>query len=602
MKQYYCNPINVNYRYQFNKSAQSGGRLEIAREAADPSLILFANRYYMFASMTLGVWVSDDLVHWEYHSLPKNLPLYDYAPDVCVVGEYVYFSASKKGETCNFYRTKDVLNGPYEEITGTFEFWDPHLFQDDDGKLYFYWGCSNTDPMWGVELEQETMKPIGEKRELITGNPFAKGFERVGEDNTIFPISGEELDQAVQSFLKANGSNPEDIPPSMMDMIKGFVSKAPYIEGPWMNKYEGKYYLQYAFAGTQYNTYGDGVYEANHPLGPYKLATNNPYSYKPGGFLSGAGHGSTLRDRFQNLWHSSTIRISMNHNFERRVGIWPAGFDQDGELFCNQRYGDWPTCIKQSQMDPWKNPEWFLLSYKKKVTASSWELGKEPEKVADENIQTWWRATSSNSCEWILMDLDKIKDVRAIQINFADDGIDMPVPGTIQGTTQARYIEENTHPTRWMLEGSVDGENFFLLKDNSKAHTDLPHDFLIWEDGKQVRYVRLTILEIPYQQKPCISGLRIFGLGEGVAPQIPEFTALRRGNIDMDVTIKGSNTIGYNILWGHSPEKLYHSCMVFDTKRTISALVKDREYYVRVDAFNEAGITEGIAVKLVDLL
>ncbi len=475
---------------------------------------------------------------------------------------------------------------------------DPHLFHDEDGKLYFYWGCSNTDPMWGVELEQETMKPIGEKREIITGNPFVKGFERVGEDNSILPISGEELELAVQHFLQAKGSRVEDIPPSMMGMIRGFVSKAPYIEGAWMNKYQGKYYLQYAFAGTQYNTYGDGVYEANHPLGPFTLATNNPYSYKPGGFLPGAGHGSTLNDSYNNLWHTSTMRISMNHNFERRVGIWPAGFDQDGELFCNQRYGDWPVCVQQTKMDAWTNPEWFLLSYNKKVTASSWELGKEPEKTADENVQTWWRAASSNSGEWILMDLENIYDVRAIQINFADDGIDIPVPGTIQGTTQARYIEEKTYPTRWILEGSVDGDQYFILKDKSNVDTDLPHDFLVWEEGKQVRFVKLTILQIPYQQKLCISGLRIFGLGEGDDPHIPKFTATRRGTIDIDVTIQESNAIGYNILWGHSPEKLYHSCMVFDTKRTISGLVKDREYYVRVDAFNEVGITEGIVAKL----
>lgn len=36
-----------------------------------------------------------------------------------------------------FYRTKDVINGPYEEIKGTFPFWDPNLFIDDDGRMYF---------------------------------------------------------------------------------------------------------------------------------------------------------------------------------------------------------------------------------------------------------------------------------------------------------------------------------------------------------------------------------------------------------------------------------------------------------------------------------
>ena len=81
---YYCNPVNINYRYQFNADPRQGGKLRICREAADPSLICFEGRYYIFASMTLGVWVSDDLVNWENHRLPEELPLYDYAPDVRV--------------------------------------------------------------------------------------------------------------------------------------------------------------------------------------------------------------------------------------------------------------------------------------------------------------------------------------------------------------------------------------------------------------------------------------------------------------------------------------------------------------------------------------
>ena len=39
---YYCNPINVTYRYQFNKNLMHpDGEVQIDREAADPSLIYF---------------------------------------------------------------------------------------------------------------------------------------------------------------------------------------------------------------------------------------------------------------------------------------------------------------------------------------------------------------------------------------------------------------------------------------------------------------------------------------------------------------------------------------------------------------------------------
>ena len=92
-KQYFCNPLNMDYRYQFIQDMRSGED-KISREAADPSMILFQGKYYIFASMTLSVWVSEDMVHWESHRLPESLPLYDYAPDVRVVGDYVYFIPS----------------------------------------------------------------------------------------------------------------------------------------------------------------------------------------------------------------------------------------------------------------------------------------------------------------------------------------------------------------------------------------------------------------------------------------------------------------------------------------------------------------------------
>lgn len=593
MKQYYCNPINIDYRYQFNKSMQSYGALEVAREAADPSMILFKGKYYIFASMTLGVWVSEDMANWENHRLPEDLPLYDYAPDARVIGDYVYFCASKRAEICDFYRTKDIINGPYEKIKGSFDFWDPNMFLDDDGRLYFYWGCTNISPLLGVELDPVSLKPIGEKKELIFGDVYTKGYERIGEDNTIFPVAGKELEVRFQDFLKIRGIKKEDISSEMLCMLKGFLSNAPYIEGAWMDKYKGKYYLQYACNGTQYNVYADGVYVSDNPLGPFTLARNNPYSYKPGGFLPGAGHGSTMRDIYENLWHTATMRISVNHQFERRVGIWSAGFDSDGELFCNQRYGDWPMSVEQGEMNPWRNPDWYLLSYQKTMTASSYEEGKEPNKAADENVQTWWRAASTNSGEWLQIDLGKEYDVRAIQINFADDKIEIPVPGEIRGNTQARYIEERDQITRWILEGSLDGKDYFEVEDKSQVQTNLPHDLIVKEDGIKLRFLKLIILEIPYNQKVCISGLRVFGIGDGEKPSIPEFTAVRVSDIDMDVSIKDNGAVGYNILWGHAPEKLYHNYMIFDTEKRVGALVKGEKYYIRVDAFNESGITEG---------
>ncbi len=594
---YLCNPVNINYRYQFNMDPRQHGKMQICREAADPSMILFHGRYYIFASMTLGVWVSDDLSTWENHRLPGELPLYDYAPDVRVMGDWVYFCASRREENCDRYRTKDILNGPYEKIQGSFPFWDPNLFIDDDGRVYFYWGCSNITPVWGVELDPNTMQPKGDKRVLVEGHPFEIGYERVGEDNSQFPATEAEIDAAYAAFHRRQGISEDQVPEQLKPLIRGMFSRKPYIEGAWMDKQNGKYYLQYACPGTQYNTYSDGVYVSSGPLGPFTLADNNPYSYKPGGFLPGAGHGSTMRDRKGNWWHAATMRISMNHDFERRVGIWPAGFDADGELFCNQRYGDWPMA---AEGDPWRSPAWMLLSAGKKATASSFVDGHEPGRATEENVRSWWRAASENRSEWLQIDLGQVFDVHAIQINFADDHIDIPCPGRIVGGSQARYIEERDLTTQWKLMGSIDGKNWFVIEDKSDAKNDLSHDFILREEGFRARFLRLTDMAVPYGQRPCVSGLRVFGLGQGEKPAVPSFTARRDSDLDMTVSIEAQeNTLGYNILFGNSPEKLYHSYMTFRAgNQRVGALIKGRNYFVRVDAFNENGITEGACVQL----
>ena len=250
--------------------------------------------------------------------------------------------------------------------------------------------------------------------------------------------------------------------------------------------------------------------------------------------------------------------------------------------------------------DPWRDPAWMLLSVGKTASASSCTEGHEPAKATEENVQTWWQAASAGREEWLQVDLGRAFDVHAVQINFADDRIDIPCPGSMTGSMEGRYIEERDLQTQWKLEGSADGETWFLLEDKSAARTDLSHDLLIWEEGRPLRYLRLSDMAVPYGQKPCVSGLRVFGLGQGEKPAVPAFTAERTGDLDMTVSIQPQeDTLGYNILFGSAPDKLYHSYMLFrDGGQRIGSLVKGRGYWVRVDAFNENGITEGTCRQL----
>ena len=442
----YCNPLDLSYRYQHMKE---GARCAGFREGADPTLVYFKGKYYLFVSMSAGFWYSDDLLHWNFHADP-GLLIYDYAPDVRQVGEYLYFSASRKGRNCPILRTSDPLTAPFTEVSAPFAFWDPDMFCDDDGRVYFYWGCSNISPIWGVELYSETMTPIGEKKELIFGREQELGYERPG-NNGIVDKERSVLYKSMKPFYN-EATGKLELPPQTSQM-PGLNAEAltamfkaidkPYIEGAYMTKHNGTYYLQYACPGTQYNTYADGVYTAKSPLGPFTLQASNPFSAKPGGFMTGAGHGSTIADKYGNYWHASTMRISVNHDFERRVGLFPAGFDKDGVLYCNQNFADYPHEIPAGPFDAAsQQPKWMLLSYRKAVIASSTAAGSDPVNAVDEDCRRWWSAGSDQPGEWLCVDLGKESDVRAVQVNLADEALTVDFPADSYGDDRkTRHIE-----------------------------------------------------------------------------------------------------------------------------------------------------------------
>jgi hypothetical protein len=605
MSKYYCNPMNLPYKYNFQKPNMPGlgdTELSVYREAADPTLELFKGRYYLFPSMTRGFYVSDDMVDWEYHELKDPIPVFDYAPDVRAVGDYLYFSASRRAEPCNFYRTRDPINEPFEEIRGTFPFWDPDLFCDDDGRLYLYWGCSNITPIWGVELDPGTMLPIGEKKDMFYMDNKTRGYERIGFDH-VSPKAGIDIEAATEEMFKNLMNMPLEMrekeglttEEAVRKLARGFAGDDPYIEGAYVTKHDGRYYLQYAFPETQNNIYGDGCLVSDHPLGPYEICKNNPFSYKPGGFACGAGHGSTIADKNGNYWHTASQYISVNNDMERRLGLWKAGFNTDGDMYCDQRFGDWPINI---DAEPFAKPDFMLLSYGCKVGVSS---GDGADKITNESMRDWWRAAAPGEA-WCCVDLGEIMQVNAIQVNFADEGIDEEIPEGADRLIahEIRYIDLEKRITRWVLEGSGDGENWTVIEDKSQAETNLCNDFIMLSEAAELRYIRLTVLEMPFNQPATVCGLRVFGHGNDAEPEPAKgVKAVRDGDLNMIVSWDADNATGHNILWGYAPDKLYHSYMVLGrNEQNIGALMKGEPVYVRVDTFNKNGITEGTVFEL----
>ena len=598
----YCNPLDLGYRYQHLKE---GERIAGFREGADPTLVYFKGKYYLFVSMSAGFWYSDDLLHWDFHADP-DLLIYDYAPDVRQVGEYLYFSASRKGRNCPILRTADPLTEPFTEVSAPFAFWDPDMFCDDDGRVYFYWGCSNTSPIWGVELDPETMTPIGEKKELIFGREEELGYERPG-NNGIVDKESSVLYKSMKPFYN-EATGKLELPPQMAQ-IPGLNAEVltamfnavgkPYIEGAFMTKHDGTYYLQYACPGTQYNTYADGVYTSKSPLGPFTLQASNPFSAKPGGFMTGAGHGSTIADKYGNYWHASTMRISVNHDFERRVGLFPAGFDADGVLYCNQNFADYPHEIPAGKFDAAsQQPKWMLLSYHKTVTASSTAEGSDPVNAVDEDCRRWWSAGSDQPGEWLCVDLGRDCDVRAVQVNMADEALAVDFPADSYGDDRkTRHIETRPQISHYTVETSLDGKVWTLREDVAR---ECSNGYYEYADGIRARYIRVTGGELPYGQALRISGLRVFGNGEGACPAQANAKAVRVDALDGKISWQHiENAQGCNVRYGIAPDKLYQSWLVYDADEvTLSTLMAGQDYYVCVDSFNENGITTGEIIKM----
>ena len=583
MNRVWCNPLDISYRYQdIRFSGRVGGiqigpaRRSVHREAADPSIVRYRDRYFMFASMSRGFWSSNDLITWSYHPTEK-LPPFDYAPDVREIDGALIISASRKVDASPFFRSENPLADDFVEVAaGTFPFWDPSIFQDDDGRKYLYWGCGNEEPLWGVELD-DRLQPVGEKVAVAFTDGHRRGWERVGE-NYVIPEPATDRERLVASFMGTE----------------------PYLEGAWMTRVGDRYYLQYAAPGTQFNTYADGYLTSESPLGPFVYSTSSPFSSKPGGFMTGAGHGSTFQDEWGNWWHAATMRISVNDIFERRIGIFPAGFDEDGVLFCNQNFADYPMAAPEGPFDPrgQREPEWMLLSYRVAASASSSAEGHGPSSAVDEDARTWWASSGRGVGESLTIDLGAEQSVHAVQINLADHELAPHAPLLEEGADSGhtwRGIYPMHDPATVLVEGSRDGTAWIPLIDQYRRGEDRPHALIVLDEAEHLRFIRVSAQSLHFNGPFAVSGLRVFGRGAGDPPAEVRATAIRVDELTARLewpTAVGAH--GYNVRYGNSPDKLYRSWLVYGrTSLDVPSLNAGVPAWFAVDAFNENGVRFG---------
>jgi xylan 1,4-beta-xylosidase len=557
-------------------------------------IVNYKGDYYLFSTNQWGYWWSNDMLNWKFISKkylrPWNTGTYDElcAPAVGIIGDTMIVFGSTYTSNFTIWMSTNPKANEWKPLVDSFALggWDPSFFTDDDGRLYMYNGSSNKFPMYGIELNRKTFQPIGTRKEMYLLEPWRYGWQRFGEhmDNT---------------FLD------------------------PFLEGSHMTKYNGKYYLQYGAPGTEFSGYADGVVVGDNPLGPFN-PMSDPLSIKLGGFVRGAGHGATFQDNNGNYWHISTTVLSVKNTFERRLGIWPAGFDKDGMMYCNTSFGDYPhylpapsnspqgggtaktqPLLKQNinnnvgtlksevgvevspprgeQEGAW--PHWILLNYNKPVQVSSTLGGYLPNNAVDELAKTYWSATSGNKGEWIQSDLGTISTVNSIQINYADQDVE-----------QNRLGKWNDQYHQYKLYFSNDGKKWQVLVDKSNNKTDVPHDYVELQKPVQARFIKLENIHMP-TGKFAISGFRVFGNGNGAKPDaVKDFIVLRTEKDKRSAFIKWKpvdNAFAYNIYYGTDPDKLYTCIMVHSNNEYwMKAMDSQKVYYYCIEAINENGVSE----------
>lgn len=570
----YANPVDVDYRYNFE---QSNEKISY-RTGADPVIVPHGDAYYLFMTLADGYWRSTDLIDWRF-----------VAPDRWPLNGMVAPAAASDGQRLLVMRatmapepvlvTTDPAHGHFDFLArltpnlpkavpagGDRELpawhngdpeperiapgpWDPALFRDDDGRWYLYWGSFERFPLFGIEVDlSHGFAYLGDPRSLFALDPARHGWERFGRDHR------DETHPA-------------------------------YIEGAWMTKHGGRYYLQYAAPGTEFNVYATGTYVADSPLGPFAYAPYNPVGYKPGGFVEGAGHGNTFQDKFGNWWNTGTPWIGVNWRFERRIGLWPAAFADDGQMRVDTRFGDFPHYMPEGRVD---DPDrlftgWMLLSYRKRATASSTFGNFTADAVTDENPRTFWVAADSAAGQTLTVDLGAVKTLRAVQVDFAD-------------YASERYADAPDIYTEFELESSLDGRKWSALARTEPPRRDRPNAYFQLPQPVRARYVRYQHGHVG-AARLAISDLRVFGNAGGGAPAAPARVHARRTDPRaMRVRWRAvAGAVGYNVRWGLRPDRLDLCYQVFADRGTeleIRALNAGVAYNVAVEAFDENGVSK----------
>jgi hypothetical protein len=149
---------------------------------------------------------------------------------------------------------------------------------------------------------------------------------------------------------------------------------------------------------------------------------------------------------------------------------------------------------------------------------------------------------------------------------------------------------------QYKLYYSADGKSWKILADKSTNRTDVPHDYIELEKPVQAKFIKLENIHMP-TGKFAVSGLRVFGNGNGIKPSmVKDLIVLRTEKDKRSAYIKWrpvDNAFAYNLYYGTAPDKLYNCIMIHDfNEYWFKAMDLKKTYYFSIEAINENGVSE----------
>jgi len=477
----FCNPLSIpNYPVgRLCRSAKNGDSTEGSlqwmsavkeqfRELADPSVLWHDNKWYLYPSVDMA-WVSSDGgATWQHH--PLNIRDIGYAPTIEKHKGKFFILASNS----ELYRSDSPL-GPFETL-GRIQFppgvnypeeVDPMLFSDDDDRLYYYWGCTERDGIWAVELDSDSpVRIVGQPVQVIPFCPDKHPWECLGSWN--------------------------------QDPNVG------WLEGAWMLKRNQRYYLIYSAAGTSNKTYAKGCYIGDSPLGPFQPQKKNPILLSTSGLITGTAHGSFVAGPDNSLWTFYTVRAVCAHGYERRIAMDRAAFDEAGELYVPE-VTSIPQWVTLSAKEMGSKPGWLPLNMGKRTVGSSSAPNLTGYYAVDETMHTWWQPASDDLTPTLTSHFGARATVHAVRLIWRDIGLDTN-RGVLPGPFCYR-VELETEKGIWST-----------VLDRTNSSEDYLIDYREIEPTSAMA-ARLVITGWPEGMTPGVVGFTLFGFIPKIAPR-----------------------------------------------------------------------------------